>query len=65
MSKAQKADDTKVDSDLDTAGALLVSGWITIASSGPKSPHQKKAGVIAVTKAFDPLSKAMSVRKIQ
>jgi hypothetical protein len=63
--KGVKADDTRVESGLATAGALLVSGWITVASGGAKTPHQKKAAVIAVAKAFDPWLKALSVRKIE
>jgi len=58
--KAVEADDTKVESGLETAGALLVSMYITVLSGGPKTPHQQKAAINAIALAFDPWLKTQA-----
>ncbi len=49
-----KADDTKSESSLETAGALLVTMGITALSGGPADPHERKAAGNALAKAFGP-----------
>lgn len=49
-----KADDTKRESGLETAGALFVSMGITALSGGPKTPHQQQAARTALGLAFEP-----------
>ena len=58
-----KADSTRSESGLETAGAVLVSMGITSLSGGPKTPHQKRAGAVAVALAFDPWLKTMAAAK--
>lgn len=61
-----KADSTRKEAGLETAGALLVTWWITLPSGGPKTPHQQRAAVLAISDAFKPFvqSSAAQRRKI-
>jgi hypothetical protein len=57
-----KSDSTRKEAGLETAGALLVSMGITALSGGPKDPHHRRAGVMAVGLAFDPWVKTQAPR---
>jgi hypothetical protein len=59
-----KADSTKSESGLESAGAILVSMGITSLSGGPKTPHQKRAAAVAILSAFEPWMKSQANRKI-
>ncbi|WP_025226814.1 hypothetical protein [Fimbriimonas ginsengisoli] len=52
--KNVKADSTRVEKGLETAGALLVSMGFTALSGGPKTPHQQRAARQAIGLAFEP-----------
>jgi len=60
-----KADDTRRESGLETAAAILVSMGFTAFSGGPKTPHQQKAVVNALGLAFEPWLKTMVDNKIK
>jgi hypothetical protein len=61
--KGIKGDSTRKESGLETAGALFLSMGITGLSGGPKDPHHRRAGVMAVGLAFDPWLQTLT-RKI-
>ncbi len=48
------ADSTRKESGLETAGALLVSMGITSLSGGPKTPHQQRSAILAISDAMKP-----------
>jgi len=58
-----KADSTRTEKGLETAAALLVSFGFTAFSGGPKTPHQKRAGQMAVMLAMDPWLKTIAPKK--
>lgn len=60
-----KADDTKVESGLETAAAVFISMGFTALSGGPKTPHQQKAVQHALALAFEPWLKAAVDTKIK
>lgn len=60
----EESDSTKREEAYETAIALLVAP-ITIVSGGPKSPHMKRSGVMALTKAIVPWLKKQSPDKIK
>lgn len=64
--KSIKADSTRKEAGLETAGALLVSFGITALSGGPKTPHQQRSAVLAISDALKPFltSVAPQNRKI-
>jgi len=65
-SKAVKSDDTRKESGLETAGALLLTAGITAFSGGPKTPHQQKSVSNAIALSMEPWLKtrAAAGRKI-
>jgi hypothetical protein len=60
-----KADDTRSESGLETAGAIFISMGITAFSGGPATPHQQKAAQHALGLAFEPWLKTTVSKKIQ
>lgn len=64
--KGIKADSTRKEAGLETAGAILVSFGITALSGGPKTPHQQRSAILAISDALKPFlgSPANQNRKI-
>jgi hypothetical protein len=58
-----KADSTRTEKGLETAASLLISFGFTAFSGGPKTPHQKRAGQLAVMLAMDPWLKTEAQRR--
>lgn len=58
-----KADSTRKEAGLETAGALLVTWWITLPSGGPKTPHQQRSAVLAISDAFKPFVQSSAAQK--
>lgn len=52
--KQVRMDDTAKESTLQTLGSLFISMYITVLSGGPKTPHEQRAGQLAVAKAIEP-----------
>ncbi|CAN5458029.1 hypothetical protein BH11ARM2_BH11ARM2_17630 [soil metagenome] len=59
-----KTDSTKKENGLAAAGALLVTPLFTVVSGGPKTPHQQRAGQLAVAKALEPWLESRVSKKI-
>lgn len=47
-------DDTAHEDTLKALGTVFVSSLFTVVSGGPKTPHEERAGELAVTKALEP-----------
>lgn len=60
-----KADSTKKENGLAVAGTLLVTPLFTAVSGGPKTPHQQRAGQVAVAKALEPWLESRVSKKIE
>jgi TolB-like protein len=61
--KGIRSDSTKKEKAWETAGALFLSFGVTALSGGPKTPHQQKAALNAISLAFEPWLRTSS-RKI-
>lgn len=57
------ADSTRKEAGLESAAAVLISMGFTAFSGGPKTPHQKRAGQMAVLLAMDPWLKTIAPKK--
>ena len=52
--KGVKMDSTAKEDALKAAGTILLTPLFTVVSGGPKTPHETRAGVLAVAKAISP-----------
>lgn len=64
--KAVKMDSTAKEDALKAAGTVLLTPLFTAVSGGPKTPHETRAGVLAMAKAISPwLPVSQTAKKIK